>query len=115
MHKYPRCNEIVTVLAGTPPGSLFAYACKPCAKFMWAMYDREQGLDLDNLTKARASYVPNRQPTNRHAIIAGIARDLGANVNENDVKLVFAAERIEYEERTGKFASGGVARAKAMI
>jgi hypothetical protein len=82
---------------------------------MWAMYDREQGLDLDNLTKARANFIPNRKPTGRHAIIAEIARELGANVTEKDVKRVFAAERIEYEERTGKVAAGGRARARASV
>jgi hypothetical protein len=78
---------------------------------MWGRYDQEQGLDLDNLTKARANYIPNRKPTSRHALITEIARDMGAKVTEQDVKIIFAATRIEYEERTGKASAGGRARA----
>jgi len=118
MMQCPRCKQNVSGLIETPPSSLIPKVCKPCAKFLWKIYDNNQGLNEDiSRSEAReivgAEKKPRHKPTERHAIIAEIAKELGADVTEQDVKIIFAATRVEYEERTGKVAAGGKARAMA--
>lgn len=50
------------------------------------------------------------KPTVRHYEIAKIARHLGANVTGQDVKIIFEATRVEYENRTDRPAAGGRAK-----
>lgn len=47
------------------------------------------------------------KPTARHQDIAEIANNLGAKVTALDVKIIFEATRVEYENRTDRPAAGG--------
>ena len=51
-----------------------------------------------------------RKPTARHREIAEIARNLGAKVTAEDVRIIFEATRVEYENRTDRPAAGGQAK-----
>lgn len=109
--KCPYCQQNVQTLIEAPPGSKPREVCKPCARFMWARHDKEQGLDLEEKQIEKRTNRRHRyEPTDRHERVAEIARELGANVTKNDVKIICAATRIEYEERTGKVAAGGISR-----
>jgi len=50
------------------------------------------------------------QPTARRREIAVIAENLGAKVTAEDVRIVFEATRVEYENRLDKPAAGGRAK-----
>lgn len=50
------------------------------------------------------------EPTARHREIAEIAENLGAKVTAEDVRIVFEATRVEYENRLDKPAAGGRAK-----
>ena len=107
----PRCNQETKIFIDTPPGSEWRKACKACSRFAWREYDQKAGLDKPaTISEISANRVHRRKPTERHKSIAGIARSLGVNVTDQEVQIIMEATRIEYEDRTGKNAAGGIGR-----
>jgi len=105
--KCPRCQEEVKKLIDSPPESVYKRTCPHCARLLWGQYDDQ----IENSTRARNARPRHKnEPTERHEIIAEIAQSLGANVTADDVKKVYEAARVEYQERTGRPAAGGRAK-----
>jgi len=105
----PRCKQEATMLIDTPPSAPWEKTCKRCSRFLWNQYDRGVGLEKPaGQSKAHAKKYPRRrhEPTERHERIAQIACTMGANVTKEDVKAIFEATRVEYQERTGNVAAG---------
>lgn len=103
--KCPRCQEEVKKLIDSPPESVYKRTCPHCTRLLWGQYDDQ----IENSTRARNARPRHRnEPTERHGIIAKIANGLGANgISALDVKLIYEAARIEYQERTDRPAAGG--------
>jgi len=97
----PRCNQEQDRLTDTPPGAPWPRVCKPCGQFLWLQHDREAGLEIPaGMSKKRAQKSqPRYLPTERQKRIAQIARSIGANVNEDDVKKICEATRMELSMR----------------
>lgn len=73
-------------------GSSYSRVCRNCSRMLWQKYDIEQGIECD---KAQI------KPTKKQQEIARVAREFGAEVSAEDVKLVMMAAR-EVDNRKRK-------------
>lgn len=109
----PRCNTQTQVLVNAPEGTTWPRVCKSCARFLWIQHDHGVGLEVPAGISSKSVQKTRRkrnQPTERHIRVAQIAQSLGVNITAEDMKKIYSAERIEYEERTQRPAAGGRAR-----